>query len=218
MKPQGGGIKSVVTTFVLLCSLIGLVGLVVYLLADINHRRFRLRPQGDVYLVERGLYMPWGFALYQAEGETLRLAYAPVTPPPGAAPMAPRVFEERGELDHALFALLRDWADQDFASRDTARTPHAVAYIARLELLPGLSEQMRLELRQLRATAAFAQAEAFVAGHAAALQRAVDAYGDAAAEPTAKGRLAKTRQLQLQRCLHCLQAAEPNINEVAPRP
>ena len=213
---QFGGVKQLFTALLVLCALAGLVAWVSYLLADINHRRFGLLSKNGQLIVERGLYLPVGFTPYLPEQAGLAQAYAPVAVPHFTNAPARRVFEERSELDNALFELLGGWAKQAFASGVAADTPHAVAWVSRLELLPSLSEQQRADLRQLRTTASFAQAEAIVAQHDVMIAKALAAYEQASGEPGTQGRLARERQAQLQRCITCLH--EPSSPPQKPAP
>ena len=44
--------------------IIGLGGVVIYLLSDINSRHYRLQTAGSTLVVERGRNMPFGFEPY----------------------------------------------------------------------------------------------------------------------------------------------------------
>ena len=128
---------------------------VVYLRSDINRRQYRLQSHNDSLWVERGLFLPLGFGTYDPETADLRAAYAPVPLPEGERLQHLGTFEERGDLDRALFGILSGWARGRLQAHDVPTLDLAALYIRRLELLPGLSEEQRLELRGLRAGLAF---------------------------------------------------------------
>ncbi len=173
-QAQNGGIKSAFNTFLVTLVVLGLMGLVSYLLSDINHRRFRLVSRGHALTVEQGLYLPFGFGAYHAElppnspvaamrwandmgADALALhdVYAPIPLPLDIDTVRTPAFEDRAELDKGLFDLLSGWAKPRLASTEAATVAEGVYYVRRLEVLPGLSEDQRLQLRQLRAHVAF---------------------------------------------------------------
>jgi hypothetical protein len=205
-----GGVRSAFYRLVLSCVLLCLMGLVGYLLADIHHRRYRLVTRHQQLIVERGLFLPLGWAPYRpsrlgaaAQGRPLgaepQLAphagalpadllaatasleeiYAPVDLPPDEAAFSSGTLEERAEVDRCLFDLLSSWAQPRLQSRDLAQVAQGIAYVRRLEILPGLSDKQRGVLRQLRAHVAFVNGNATVAALSQQLRRAQQDYHQA---------------------------------------
>lgn len=174
-REYGGFVRAMGITLVVLV-IVGLAGLVGYLLSDINHRRFRTTQQGDVLVVEQGRFFPVGFSTYEADTEALAQAYKPIELPPRENVGQSIVFDDRNMLDRALFTLLSGWARLRLEASDAAVLELASGYVRRAELLPGIAEEQRQQLRGLRADAAFRQAEGIVVGIAQQLRRAEQAY------------------------------------------
>lgn len=137
--------------------IIVLVAAIGYLLSDLNHRRFRTLQIGDLWIVEQGRFFPIGFATYHPTTEALAQAYAPIPIPPNEVLLEPSVFEDRAELDRGLFNRLAQWARQRLNASDEATNLLAAQYVRRAELLPGISEDQRVQLRSLRADASYEQ-------------------------------------------------------------
>ena len=144
-------------TLLIVLVVLALLAVVAYLLADINHRRYRLAVRQGQLQIERGLFLPLGFGPYEPETATLREVYAPL-PVPTSETLSPQgVYDERADIDRALFVLLSGWARQRLDATDSATLELATTYVKRLEGLPGISEEQRGELRLLRANLAFRQ-------------------------------------------------------------
>lgn len=173
MKPSERG--SLAATFARLlvaltiCALLGVVG---YLLSNLNQHRYRLAMDDGHLVVERGLFAPVGFGRYQPGDPLERVAYAPIVVPPGEAVEVGVVFDDRSQVDRALFGRLSTWAQQRLQAPDAPTLELGVHYVKRLEALPNLSEGQRHELRGMRADAALRQAEGLLRGVGVALRQA----------------------------------------------
>jgi hypothetical protein len=154
-RSQSGGAGRGFTLFLVVVLLLGLSGLVLYLLSEINARRYRLAQVGYSLVVEQGRFLPVGFTRYVPRADALKEAYAPIPMPPGARFEQPEVFDDRADLDRALFALLAGFARQAMSGQTPAELQQATLYIDRCQRLPGLSEQQRLELKTMRADLAY---------------------------------------------------------------
>lgn len=153
-----------------------LLALVGYLLADINHRRYRLAYVDHQLLVEQGRFFPVGYSYYQPESSALKEAYAPIDVPVGESVEAGIAFDDRSEIDRALYVRLASWARQRLAASDSATLAMGINYVRRLEALPSLSESQRHELRGMRADAAFRQGEGLLEGIALTLHHAASQF------------------------------------------
>lgn len=173
MKPSPRG--SIASTFVrLLVALVicALLGVVAYLLSNINQHRYRLALVDGQLVVERGLFAPVGFGAFNPGDVAERAAYAPIPVPPGEAVEVGVVFDDRAQVDRALFGRLSSWAQQRLQAPDAPTLELGVQYVKRLEVLPSLSEGQRHELRGMRADAALRQAEGLLRGVGIALRQA----------------------------------------------
>lgn len=174
-QEYGGFVRKLGVTVALLFVL-ALCGVVAYLLSDINHRRYRLAQSGQTLYVEQGRFFPVGFMAYTPEATPLRVAYAPITIPQGESVEAGIPFDDRSEIDRALYVRLSQWARQRLGAQDSASLSMGIAYVKRLEALPGLSESQRQELRGMRADAAFRQGEGLLEGIALTLHHAASQF------------------------------------------
>ncbi|MBI3179473.1 MAG: hypothetical protein HYZ27_07405 [Deltaproteobacteria bacterium] len=152
-EPKSGG-RTLLAVFVTLV-ILGLIGAIFYLASDINRRRYRLMAVEGNLVVQQGRMLPLGFTEIEVEAEDLKAAYAPIPLPPGEARVATEIFDDRADVDRALFALLAGWARQRFDANEPGSYELAATYVRRGELLPGLSEEQRLELRTMRADLAY---------------------------------------------------------------
>jgi len=171
---------------------VGLGVAVAWLLAERNARQWWIVPEDGKVVVKKGVFFPTGKAAYlSADPETTR-TYAPLTPPQGAAPLAETSYDDRAELDQALFDLLARWARDDIQSQQMERMERARGHLSRASRLAGLSPAQREQLRVLQAETAFQEAVEYLTQGANALRRALDglklaaeARGPVAAEAAA---------------------------------
>jgi hypothetical protein len=159
-EARTGGRKVVVTLLVL--AMLGLAVVVGFLLSQLNHRRYQVAVVGTELRVQRGRTFPVGFATFEPEAADLKEAYAPIPIPEGASAPVGEVVEDRADIDRALFAVLAGWARERLDAKADADFVLASTYVRRCELLPGLSEDQRRELRALRANLAFRRGKRIV--------------------------------------------------------
>lgn len=143
--------------------IVALLGAVGFLLSEINHGRYRLNELNDQLIIERGAFLPVGFVAFKPKTEDLQAAYAPLPIPKGKAVPSHEVFDDRADLDRALFAILAGWSRELLESREEADFQLGLAFVQRAESLPGLSEEQRVELRALRADVAFRNGKRIIA-------------------------------------------------------
>jgi hypothetical protein len=166
---RGGTLKAAVAWLAIL----GLLALVAWLAAERNARTWHLVPSEGRLVVMRGLLLPAGRGALRTSDPALAQAYAPLVPPPGKTLPPERTFEERAELDQAIYELVAGWAREEIGSGDPARLERGLGYLARAEKLPGLSPAQREDLAALRAESGYQEAMRLVS-------RAVDELREAA--------------------------------------
>ncbi|MEZ0312879.1 MAG: hypothetical protein ACAI38_13980 [Myxococcota bacterium] len=154
-RSQYGGIGRFFTGLLVFCLVVALGGAVAYLLAERNQRHFRMRNQGGIVFIERGRLLPIGYEPFAPDAKDLQSAYAPIKVPAGEKVDEIEDFEDRVELDRALFSLLAGWARARLQANDADSFEMASGYVSRCSLLPGLSEEQRSELKSLRADLAY---------------------------------------------------------------
>ena len=171
---------------------VGLGVAVAWLLAERNARLWWIVPEDGKVVVKKGVFFPTGKAAFtSADPETAR-TYAPLAPPQGSAALVETSYDDRAELDQALFELLARWARDDIQSQQMERMERARGHLARASRLAGLSPAQREQLRVLQAETAFQEAAGHLQEGANALRRALEglkvaaeARGPVAAEAAA---------------------------------
>lgn len=171
----GGFVRAFGITLICL-GVAALLLLVGYLLSDINHRRYRLAMVAQQLMVEQGRFFPVGYTLYQPDAQPLKEAYSPIPVPQGESVEAGIPFDDRSEVDRALYVRLAGWARQRLVATDSATLAMGINYVRRLEALPSLSESQRQELRSMRADAAFRQGEGLLQGITLTLHHAASQF------------------------------------------
>jgi hypothetical protein len=171
---------------------VGLALAVAWLLAERNARQWWLVPEDGKVVVKKGILFVTGKAAFQsADPETAR-TYAPIVPPPGASVPPETSYDDRADLDQALFEWLARWAREDIQSQQMERMERARGFLQRASRLGGISPAQREQLRGLQAETAFQEAVGHLQEGANALRRALEglklaaeARGPVAAEAAA---------------------------------
>jgi hypothetical protein len=159
--------------------ILGLAGAVLYLLSDINHRRYRLAVHESTLVVERGRMAPFGFKRFEPKAADLQAGYAPIPVPPGESVGKSEIFEDRADIDRALFSMLAGWAREHLDSNEPGDFELGASYVRRCEALPGLSEEQRIELRTLRADLAYRSGRRILGDIVTQLEKARDEFQNA---------------------------------------
>ena len=151
--------KRTFTRLIVFTLILGLGGLVVFLLSQLNARTFTLALMDGQLAVMKGRTAPMGSVPYRPGDPRLADAYAPI-PVEGqdVTALAQRSFTERDELDRALFPLLEALARPRIASDEPARVDQGLYYLRRAEKLSGITEEQRLTLQKLMTDVAYYQA------------------------------------------------------------
>src|SRR5450755_931926 len=111
---SGGGFRGFLTTLLIL----GLLGVVGFLLSERNHHQYFLREESGTLLVERGFLLPYGHGPYRPTDTQLARAYAPVRLPISVSLAGEEGFEDRGELDRRMGELLLAAASSRLEAKD----------------------------------------------------------------------------------------------------
>jgi hypothetical protein len=165
---RGAGLRGILVGLAILA----LAGLVAYLLAERNARRWFLVQDDGALYVKRGVLFPVGSLPFKTDDPELARAYAPLTPPPGTRLGEERAFDDRAALDQALYEMLARWARDDLTTGKPELVERALSWLGRAERLQGLSAAQQDDLKKLRAESGFFEARRF-------LETAVDALRQA---------------------------------------
>lgn len=175
--------------------ILGLVASLFYLLAERNRRFYFLSSEGAELVVSRGTWMPSWKAPYVPEDPQLVQAYAPI-PLPHGVEIPQKRFDERQDLDQALFEILIDWAETRILADEPEALGEGTGYLERAARLPGISGEQYARIRALRAEVAFSEGRSQLVEALTILESVNERLGLAAVARTARGRKA-TRLLEV---------------------
>jgi hypothetical protein len=219
----GGGFGRAVTTAFTLLIVLGLAGVVVFLLSDINRRNYRLAQQGDHLIVERGRRAPIGFQVFEPETEDLKRAYAPIQIPPGEVISHFETVDDRADLDRTIFSLLSGWSRERLDTTKKEVFELVSGYLKRCALLPGVSSEQERELRTLQADVAYRNAQRIVEKVIQDLEDAVSALRMSQRLGTSRNTDADAKIQQLEELIATLRDSgreptlSPRTEPTAPR-
>jgi len=147
---------SALSRFIVVLLILALGGAVVFLLSQLNARTFRVELVDGNLLVVKGRMFPVGTEPYRPADAALKEAYAPIpVEGSGIGGLAEQRFNDRDDLDQALFDLLARLAAPRINSDDPQALERGVYYLRRAEKLSGLSEEQRLALKGMQTDVAY---------------------------------------------------------------
>jgi hypothetical protein len=178
---------------------LALAGIVCVLLARDNARTFSLKVEGGRLLVQKGRMLPWGSAPYRPTDPSLADVYAPIdlSGASAGAVEADR-FEDRDELDRALFRILEQAARPKLLSDDTQVVASGMALLHRMDRLQGASEEQRRTLRSLELDVAYDQARIRFEDARRAVAEGLSELRIAADSPTRRARAAHAMLVKVE--------------------
>jgi hypothetical protein len=168
------GVVQIMKLAVVLMLIVGLVGVVLWLLSERNGRLFSVAERDGELWILRGRDLPMGFAPYKPTDKGLAQTYAPISlDGDSPAELLGISFEDRDLLDQAIFRSLRGSIASRLDSEDPAKLAHALRLLRRLELLGGVTAEQRSQLKELRSKAAYLEGRAQLDEAEVALREAV---------------------------------------------
>ena len=147
------------TRLVVTLVVLGLIGVVGFLLSQLNARTFTLEMVDGKLVVMKGRLLPLGSEPYRPSEPALAAAYAPFDlQGGGAGGLAGVKFDERDAMDRALFQFLEGLARPRLVSDDSAVLSQGLVALGRMQKLGGITDEQRKTLRSLESEVAFFQA------------------------------------------------------------
>ena len=147
------------TRLVVTLLVLALLGVVGFLLSQLNARTFILQPQDGKLLVMKGRMLPVGAEPYRPSDPALAAAYAPIDLLGGtAAGLEGAKFDERDAMDRSLFQFLEGLARPRLVSDDPAVLSQGLMVLGRMQKLGGITDEQRRTLKGLESEVAFFQA------------------------------------------------------------
>ena len=136
--------------------IVGLGGAAVWALSMVNARTFVLEVHHGQLVVMKGKLMPMGAAPWAPSDPALVDAYAPIDLEGNTAlTVNGQKFEDRDELDRAIFQVLEMLARPRLASDLPSDMEKGLVLIRRAEKLNGLTDAQRTSLKKMQTDVAF---------------------------------------------------------------
>jgi hypothetical protein len=140
----------------ILTLIVGCGGAALYALSLVNARTYTLEVQNGQLVVMKGKLMPTGAAPWSPADPGLVDAYAPIDLEGNVAlTVNGQKYEDRDELDRALFQVLEMLARPRLASDLPKDLDKGLALIRRAEKLHGLTDDQRTSLKKMQQDVAF---------------------------------------------------------------
>jgi hypothetical protein len=178
---------------------LALAGVVCWLLAKDNARTFSLKVEGGKLLVLKGRNLPWGSAPYRPTDPSLADVYAPIELSwASVGAVDADHFEDRDELDRALFRILEQVARPRLLSDDTQVVTSGMGLLHRMDRLQGVSEEQRRTLRSLELDVAYDQARIRFEDARRAVAEGLSQLRIAADSPTRRARAAHAMLVRVE--------------------
>ena len=165
---SGGGFRGFLSSLLIL----GLLGVVGFLLSERNHHQYFLSEDSGILSVDRGFLLPYGHGPFRPSDPQLARAYAPVALPSSVTLAGEETFEDRGELDRRMGELLLAAAASRLEAKDQRHLAEGMALLDQIDLLQQLSSDQRREAHRLRGQVSFFEAEDLIGRALAALDQA----------------------------------------------
>lgn len=190
--------------------MLGVLGAGLYGASWLNSRRLFLEIGPAEVSVAKGRMLPVGREPFIPLDPTIRKAYRSF-PLPGGMKVGRgvTVFDDRVELDQALFRLLVD-AAQFSLEVDNARTVELLPrYIEQMKAIPGVSSEQQLQLQAIQRDAAYVGGRQKVETAEATLEQAIELFARAASGRGSRKDDAENRARHLRRVLRVLREGVP---------
>lgn len=195
---------------------VGLLGAAGYVASVLNSRRYFIVVGPAKVNIERGRMLPYGHEPFVPKDPTIRKAYASFSLPGGMkVGRGTSTYDDRVELDQALFRLLRD-AARVAVDVDNERTPTLLPrYIEQMAAIPGVSSEQQIELRSLERDAAYVRARHAAEEGRERLVEAARLFKEASRGTSGRFPDAEARALRIHRLLDRLARVDPRVETVA---
>jgi hypothetical protein len=152
----GARLARALRNLVLLTLFLGLGGAAFYAIFFVNARTYLLEVRNGQLVVLKGKLMPTGADPWNPADPGLVDAYAPVDLEGNVAlTVVGQKFDDRDELDRAMFQVLEMLARPRLASDEPKDLEKGLALVRRAEKLHGLTEAQRASLKKMQTDVAY---------------------------------------------------------------
>lgn len=136
--------------------IVGSAGVAVYALSVTNSKTYSLEVRNGSLVVMKGKLMPTGADAWLPSEPALADAYAPLDLEGNVAlTVVGKKFEDRDELDRAIFQVIDMLARPRLASDQPKDLEHGLALVRRAEKLHGLTDDQRASLKKMQSDVAY---------------------------------------------------------------
>lgn len=140
----------------LVALVVGAGGAALYATSALNSRTYSLQVMNGQLVVMKGRMMPTGSDPWQPSDARLADTYAPIDLEGNTSlSVLDQKFDERDELDRALFNVLFMLASPRIGSDAPKDLEKGLVYVRRAERLTGVTEEQRAKLKQAQVDLAF---------------------------------------------------------------
>jgi hypothetical protein len=159
-RPLGQRVATGARRLLVVVVVVALLALVGYLASERNARTYSLELRGDHVLVLKGRMLPVSAAPWEPRDPTLAETYAPIALEghPVETFLLSERFNDRDDLDRALFGLLEQLARPRLASDDPKALAQGFSYLRRAKRLPAITQEQRAMLARMESELAWYQA------------------------------------------------------------
>lgn len=152
----GARLVRAIKNLLLFSLIVGLACAAVYALSLVNARTYVLEVRNGQLVVLKGRLMPTGADPWSPSDPSLADAYAPIDLEGNTAlAVNGQKFEDRDELDRALFGVVELIARPRLSSDVPKDLEKGLALVRRAEKLAGLTEAQRASLKKMQSDVAF---------------------------------------------------------------
>lgn len=136
--------------------IVGSAGVAVYALSVTNSKTYSLEVRNGSLVVMKGKLMPTGAEAWLPGEPALADAYAPLDLEGNVAlTVVGKKFEDRDELDRALFQVIEMLARPRLSSDQPKDLDHGLLLVRRAEKLHGLTDEQRATLKKMQTDVAY---------------------------------------------------------------
>ncbi len=152
----GGRLLRALRNLLIASLIIGSVGAALYALSLVNSKTYSLEVRGGQLVVMKGQMRPTGAEPWLPAEPSLADAYAPIDLDGSSAEnVANRRFDDRDQLDRALFSVLESHARPKLESRKPEDLDRGLSLVRRAEKLNGLTDDQRASLKKMQSDVAY---------------------------------------------------------------
>jgi hypothetical protein len=158
---------------------LGLAGVIVYLLSLLNSKKFFLVPEGGELVVKKGIFFPMGSERYQPKDPKLASLYSPIDLPEELRHAGPIEFEDLPSLNRDFGNYMIKFANKLVFSKEEALYQKGRRYLERVGTMQGLDAKQMQSIQGLNADVDYIEAKRAYLSVEHTLERALKKFKQA---------------------------------------